>query len=274
MFTRQFAQLINVFTALAFGVTTLVACVSNNDENVPLIFAAASLSDVLEDSAELYENETEKRIEFSFGGSLTLANQITQLGAPADGVFLVGDTAISRISAADMLTGDGNGAVLFNQIALIGTNNSLPLESLTDLGDREGRIAIGNPELAPAGHYAKQAMMSAGVWDQLSDRLVLTSDVRSAMAAVTSGNVEFAFVYTSDVASSQNNSFKQLTVIEDGYDQIFYTFAPIYGAANHEAVTDFKSFLSSSKQAQDIFNAAGFQWNVLLTRTTDTGGHH
>ena len=274
MFTRQFAQLINVFTALAFGVTTLVACVSNSDEDIPLIFAAASLSDVLEDSAELYKNETEKRIEFSFGGSLTLANQITQLGAPADGVFLVGDTAISRISAADMLTGDGNGAVLFNQIALIGTNNSLPLESLTDLAGREGRIAIGNPELAPAGHYAKQAMMSAGVWDQLSDRLVLTSDVRSAMAAVTSGNVEFAFVYTSDVASSQNNSFKQLTVIEDGYDQIFYAFAPISGAANHEAVTDFKSFLLSSKQAQDIFNTAGFQWNVLLTRITDTGGHH
>lgn len=252
---------------LCLGASTLVACASSSNEDVPLIFAAASLSDVLEESSELYEYETGKRVEFSFGGSLTLANQITQLGAPADGVFLVGDSAINRISDAGLIAGDGYGTMLFNQIALIGTDNALPLENLTDLVGREGRIAIGNPELAPAGHYAKQAMLSAGLWDQLSDRLVLTSDVRSAMAAVTSGNVEFAFVYTSDIASSGNDSLKQLAVIKDGYDRIFYTFVPIAGSANHEAVTGFKSFLSGSKQAQEIFNAAGFQWNVFADAT-------
>ena len=72
-------------------VTVFASCGGNSsDDGVPLIFAAASLSDVLTESAEVYERETGKRVEFSFGGSITLANQIVKLGAPADGVLFAG----------------------------------------------------------------------------------------------------------------------------------------------------------------------------------------
>ena len=100
-------------TILFVGV---IACCSGKPEDgVPLIFAAASLSDVLTESAEIYERETGKRVNFSFGGSITLANQVATLGAPADGVFLVGEQSEKIL---EDLVGSSNpandGWVVFN----------------------------------------------------------------------------------------------------------------------------------------------------------------
>lgn len=241
----------------------LVACGRDTEDDVPLIFAAASLSDVLEDSAEVYEKRTGKQVDFSFGGSLTLANQIARLGAPADGVFLVGDVALGILDDADLLDADGYDTILFNQIAVIGSKGAKPLAGLVDLRDRTGRIAIGNPELSPAGEYAKQAMENSGIWEDVGVRLVMTSDVRSAMAALISGNVEFAVVYASDINYKDGELFEQLIVLEEGYDRIFYAFAPIIGSANNLAVSEFISFLSNSFESKEIFNAAGFGLHPL-----------
>ena len=187
-----------------------------------------------------------------------MANQIASLGAPADGVFLVGDVAIGIIGDANLLDADGYDTILFNQIAVIGSKGAKPLADLVDLRDRKGRIAIGNPELSPAGEYAKQAMEKAGIWEDIGVRLVMTSDVRSAMAALTSGNVEFAVVYTSDINHDDAELFEKLIVVEEGYDRIFYAFAPIIGSENNLAVSEFISFLSNSFELKEIFNAAGF----------------
>ena len=87
MLLRRSVQLVVGLLFLALA----VSCGGNSVEDVPLIFASASLSDVLTESAAIYERETGRRVEFSFGGSLALANQIAKLGAPADGVFFVGE---------------------------------------------------------------------------------------------------------------------------------------------------------------------------------------
>ena len=241
----------------------LVACGRDTDADVPLIFAAASLSDVLADSAEVYEKQTGKQVDFSFGGSLTLANQIASLGAPADGVFLVGDVAIGLLGDAGLLDADGYDMILFNQLAVIGSKGVKPLANLVDLRDRKGRIAIGNPELSPAGEYAKQAIENSGIWEDVGARLVMTSDVRSAMASLISGNVEFAVVYVSDVNYNDGELFDQLIVLDEGYDRIFYAFAPIIGSENNLAVSEFISFLSHSIESKGIFSAAGFGLNPL-----------
>jgi len=231
---------------------------------VPLIFAAASLSDVLTDSAQVYERETGKRVDFSFGGSLTLANQIVQLGAPADGAFLVGERAIERIADADLVGSNGISPMLHNQLTLIGSSDALEVSKLSELLMSEGRIAIGNPDLAPAGEFARQALESSGIWDDIADRVIMTSDVRAAMAAVTSGNAEYAVVYASDVATYRSSLYKELLTIEDGYDSIHYFFVSVKGAKNSELVQDFFTFLAGSNETKGIFDFAGFRWNVHL----------
>lgn len=264
MLKRRLVQLVLVL--LSGGL--IASCGGNTADDVPLIFAAASLSDVLTDSAEVYERETGKQVVFSFGGSLTLANQIVQLGAPADGAFMVGREAIERIANADLVGSNGYGTMLFNQLAVIGLNESGELSGLSDLANTEGRIAIGNPDLAPAGKFAKQALESAGIWDAVSDRLIMTSDVRSAMAAVTSGNTKFAIVYTSDVTTSSDSSIKSLLTVEDGYGSINYFSVPIKDSKNSAGVEEFNQFLASSRETQAIFNAAGFHWNVFAAPNT------
>ena len=80
-----------------------MSCGGKSNEDVPLIFAAASLADVLIESAELYETQTGMRVDFSFGGSIALANQIALLGAPADGVFFVGERPMAALEEANLL---------------------------------------------------------------------------------------------------------------------------------------------------------------------------
>jgi molybdate transport system substrate-binding protein len=251
------------FVLALLCVMIFASCGGNSSgEDVPLIFAAASLSDVLADSAEIYERETGKRVDFSFGGSIAMANQIAVLGAPADGAFVVGTDAIERIADEDLVGSNGYATILFNQLVIIGSSDAELLDNLSELVSTNGRIAIGNPDLAPAGKFARQALESAGVWGEITDRLIFTSDVRAAAAAVTSGNAKYAVIYASDVDSINNSSFKELLVIEHGYDSINYFFVPIKGAENAKGVTDFFLFLAGSAETKEIFNAAGFRWNI------------
>ncbi len=259
------------FVLVLLSAGLIASCGGNTDDDVPLIFAAASLSNVLTESANVYERETGKRVEFNFGGSLTLANQIAKLGAPADGAFIVGENAIERIAAANLVDKLGYGSMLFNQLAVIGRNDDAELSDLSDLLNSKGRLAIGNPGLAPAGEYARQALESAGIWDEVSDRLIMTSDVRSALAAVTTGNADFAIVYTSDVASINDSSIRTLLVLDEGYGRISYSFVAISGADNSLGVEDFFSFLASSEETKNIFNAAGFRWNVHAGQPSGPG---
>jgi len=74
---------------LVICIASVVACNGSGKDDVPLIFVAASLSDVVGEAADLYEAETGNSVEFSFGGSIMLANQFAELGAFADGFFFV-----------------------------------------------------------------------------------------------------------------------------------------------------------------------------------------
>jgi molybdate transport system substrate-binding protein len=250
------------FVVMLICVSLIASCGGKSDDDVPLIFAAASLSDVLTESAEIYESETGNQVDFSFSGSIALANQITKLGAPADGAFVVGSEAIGRIADAGLVGAEGYGSILSNRLVLVGRSGVGEVGGLADLLRFEGRIAIGDPELAPAGVYAKQALESTWVWDEVGDRLIMTSDVRAALGAVRSGNVEFAIVYASDVASIDDGSIRKLLVIEDGYDSISYAFVPIKGAKNEIAAAELFTFFVNSQEVQNIFRSAGFEWNV------------
>jgi len=262
LLTRCFVQLV-----LAFVFVGLIAsCVGNFHDDVPLIFAAASLSDVLTESAKIYERETGKRVEFSFGGSITLANQIAKLGAPADGVLFAGDGPAQLITEAGL--GDFYNApqLISTDLVVIGGNDGPFISSLTDLANQGKRVAIGDPELAPAGRYAMRALELAGVSDAISDQLIFTVDVRAALAAVESGNAQYGIVYRTDAITS--DTLKIVLEIDTNVVQISYFATGITGAKHSREAQTFLNYVVLEPETRRVFESAGFD---LIPRNLGLG---
>ena len=134
---------------------------AGTSDGTPLIFAAASVSNVLEDAAALYKEETGKQVDFSFGGSIALANQIASFGAPADGIFFVGERPIEVIQMAGLLPEEKFANLWTNSLVVVAHKDAATLTSLNELALDGGRVAIGDPALAPAGVYAREALEAA-----------------------------------------------------------------------------------------------------------------
>jgi molybdate transport system substrate-binding protein len=151
------------------------------------VAAAADLSRAFE---ELGAQLTPPPV-FSFGSSGLLAKQLEQ-GAPFD-VFAAADTAFVE-AAVKAGACDGATAQPYARGRLAVWSKAGPV-ALEQLGDEKyRRIAIANPEVAPYGRAAKQALVSAGLWERVEGRLVYGENVRQTLQLAQTGNVEAALV--------------------------------------------------------------------------------
>src|SRR5262249_11538180 len=146
------------------------------------VFAAASLTDVMQQIGKSYEASTGKHVTFSFAGSMILARQI-EASAGVD-LFISAD-----IESMDYL--DSRGGIvrstrtnlLSNQLVLIAPAASKSV--LTIARDfplaqalMGGRLAVANVDTVPAGRYAKAALTALGAWESVKNRLAQGEDVR------------------------------------------------------------------------------------------------
>ena len=196
----------------------MVACDGVGDSDVPLIFVAASLSDVVVEAGDLYEAETGNRVDFSFGGSIMLANQIAELGAPADGFFLVGDRPVLILREAGMYSDDNLMSGLVNKLVAIAPSEQEALTSLQAIVEQAPRVALGDPNLAPVGIFTREAFESVDLWDNVSKDAIFAVDARATTAAVQSGNADYGIVYKTDAISSHAVSI--VYEIEETYPDI------------------------------------------------------
>jgi molybdate transport system substrate-binding protein len=167
-----------------------------------LIFAAASLTNVLEEIGRHYTTATRQPVKFSFASSSTLARQI-ESGARAD-VFISADTewmeyleSRNRVDPATRAVVAGNRLVLVAPASSTAQLEIAPGFALrAALGD--GRLATGDPGFVPVGRYARSALQALGVWDTVADRLVPAENVRAALLYVARGEAPFGIVYATD----------------------------------------------------------------------------
>ena len=232
----------------------LAASCSNNPS--PLVFAAASMSDVLTEIADSYKLETGRKVRFSLGGSKALAVQIADLGAPADAVVFAGETPFGALEQAGMIDPDGRVDILTNRLVVASRGEKI--SGLADLaGKSGGLVAIADPMLAPAGEYAIAALEHAGVLDDLNSRTVRTLDVRAALAAVSSGNVRFAIAYETDVLAVDGVEIAA-EIPQDYYPPIVYPAAVIKHSDAEDSATRFIEYLQTER-AREIFESHGFR---------------
>jgi len=183
-----------------------------NDGKTPItVFGAASLSDVLQDLGDAFTKDTSIPVRFSFASSSALARQIEN-GAPAD-LFFSADLAwmdylqsralIRTATRVDMV---GNQLIL---VAPLDSKVTLKIEPHFPLAATlgKGRLATGDPDSVPVGRYAKEALITLGVWDSVSARLVRADSVRAALAFVDRGETPLAIVYATDALADKKVRF-------------------------------------------------------------------
>src|SRR4051794_8251941 len=167
-----------------------------------LIFAAASLQTVLDEITPQLEQTAGARITTSYAASSDLARQIEN-GAPAQ-MFISADldwmnyAADHRLVKTDTrVTLAGNVLVL---IAPAGTPTSLKIASRFPIRQAlgGGRLAVADPAAVPAGKYARAALTTLGVWDDVKDRLAPAENVRAALLLVERGEAPLGIVYRTD----------------------------------------------------------------------------
>ena len=168
------------------------------------VFAAASLTNAIEQISSTYEEKTGEKIRLSLASSSTLARQIAA-GAPADIFISANEKWMDWLDEQNLITTNSRYDLLANRLVLIAPKSStlsaITLDSTTDLTALIGtdeRVAVGDPDHVPAGIYAKQALISLGQWDALNRRLARTDNVRSALALVERGEAPIGIVYQTD----------------------------------------------------------------------------
>lgn len=220
------------------------------------IFAAASLTDALAEAVELFERAHPGiRVVPQFGGSSDLARQILA-GAPADLFFSADVRQMDRLEGGPSAP-KARTNLLSNRLVVVKNVQAEPgdgVESAEDLAKLE-RIAMADPEAVPAGVYARLYLESKGIWSQIRSRVVPTLDVRAALAAVASGNVDAGFVYRTDAAMERRVRVV-FEVPEDESPEIVYPLA-IVSSADRPEVRALHDFLRSPP-AREVFEGYGF----------------
>lgn len=236
-----------------------LACTSREDNL--LIFAPASMQEALVPLGADFEERTNINVDFNFGGSMTLARQI-DLGAPADILITAGIHPMEFLQSKGVIEDNTMTRITTNSLVAVipkdRTMNAPDIGSLFQISDRP---VIADPKLSPAGSYAKQTLQHLGVWESLKNRLVLASDVRSAIAYVESGSADLGLVYYTDALNSRK--VRQVFDVHTGYhDPIIYPGALITNTLSKDLGEQFlKHILSSESQA----NLASLGFGISLS---------
>jgi molybdate transport system substrate-binding protein len=169
------------------------------------VFAAASLTNALQQVADAYKTRSGQTVALSFAASSALARQIEASGG-AD-IFISADKdwmdyldnrgLIAHPTRKDIL---GGHLVLIAPAASgIQVKIAPHFDLLGALGG--GRLALADPDSVPAGKYARTALIALGVWNGVVDRLVQAENVRVALAYVARGEAPLGIVYSTDAAA-------------------------------------------------------------------------
>lgn len=240
----------------AFWLLLSLSSAAGQAPNPVRIFAAASLTDSLGEVLGLFEaSHPGVRIVPQFGASNDLARQILA-GAPAQLFFSADERQMDRVAAGGSIEDDCRRDLLSNQLVVVEARAAAStLHGASDLS-RVERLALADPEAVPAGVYAREYLEKLGLWGRLRFRVVPTLDVRAALAAVASGNVDAAFVYRTDAAIDPRVRVA-FEVPRDQGPRIVYPLA-LQTGADENARALFR-FLAS-RQSRAVFEKHGFVW--------------
>jgi molybdate transport system substrate-binding protein len=215
-----------------------------------VVSAAASLTNAFKAVSDAFEQQRPgTKVLLNFGASDVLMQQIVK-GAPADVFASADQKAMDKAAAEKVIVPATRRDFAANSLVLIvpadshfvpGTLNDLTPASVK-------RVAFGDPASVPVGRYTQGALQAAGVWDAVSAKAVLASNVRQSLDYVARGEVDAGFVFSTDAAIMPDKVKVALNVPTQ--TPITYPIAQVEGsrhAADAQAFMDY--VLSPAGQA-------------------------
>lgn len=219
------------------------------------VFAAASLTDALNQIASDYQKQGGDRVVFSFAGSSVLARQIEE-GAPADLFFSADDRWMDELEKKGLIVSASRRSRLSNAlVVVVPADSASPVTSVEDL-KRVSRLALADPASVPAGIYAREYLERKHLWAALEKRIIPTANVRAALAAVASGDADAGIVYKTDAAISRKVKVACEIAATEG-PKIDYPAALVKNADHAAGARRFLDFLESPGAAR-VFERFGF----------------
>lgn len=232
----------------------LVACSSGSGKTVR-VAAAADLARAFEEVGKAFQQKTGIEPLFTFGSSGTLAKQIEN-AAP---FFLF---ASANRSFAEQAAKSGNcypdtiAPYARGRIVVWTPPGIAPPKSLEELADpRFAKLAIANPEHAPYGKAAQQALTKAGLWDKVKDKLVIGDNIQATLSYAQTKNADAAIVALSlAVVNTGGGALEIDPAMYDPLDQVLI----VCGSGEEvEAAKKLAAFINSA-DGREIMTRYGF----------------
>ncbi len=217
------------------------------------VSAAASLTEAFTKiGADFKAANPQATTTFNFGSSGTLATQIQQ-GAPADTFASADEDTMNKLVAANLVEGT---PVVFarNKLVIVTKpGNPKQVKTLADLAGLDVVSLCG--ETVPCGKYAAQILQTAGVTIP-ETKVTRGTDVKTTLAAVTTGDADAAIVYVTD-AKAAGSAVTTVTIPDAQNAIATYPIATLSATTNAATAQAFVDFVMSVK-GQATLRSFGF----------------
>lgn len=251
---RKILALVLLFSSLLFT----FGCGKQSQEKVTISFAAAaSLEKMFEQRLiPMYAQQNPSvKLEGIYGSSGKLQVQLEQ-GLAAAIFISAAEKQLQALEAKGLVA--SSQPLLKNELVLIvpATAKTDSPKSWEDFA-RAKQPAIGDPKFVPAGQYAQEALVKLGLWQQVSPRLSLGSNVVEVLQWVAQGSADAGLVYATDAASTGKVRVVAKTPAGLLQKPIVYPLVVLKSGSKRPEVQDFVRFLQSDA-AKAVYREYGF----------------
>jgi molybdate transport system substrate-binding protein len=219
------------------------------------VAAASDLTPAFEEIGREFEATQKTKVIFVFGSTGLLTRQIEN-GAPFDVFAAANVSYIDQLEQKGLIVPGTKRIYARGRITMWTTADSaLKIEKIEDLARPEiHRIAIANPDHAPYGLAARQALETARVWDAVRPKLVYGDNIRQTLQFAETGNVEVAIVALSLSVQSKG---RWVLIPEELHQPIDQGMGVLKGTKNEPAARAFSDFVNGAK-GREIMKKYGF----------------
>jgi molybdate transport system substrate-binding protein len=246
-----------LFTTLVVALMA-TACESSRTvqrQTTLTVSAAADLTPAFGEIGMLFEEETGTKVAFNFGSTGQLTQQIEQ-GAPVDLFAAANVSFIEELERKGLIIPETKALYAEGRLTIWTRKESVVridrVEDLTGLEVK--RVAIANPEHAPYGMAAREALKRTGIWEAVSPKLVFGENISQTLQFAESGNVDAAIVALSLCI---NSGGKWKLIPSELHNPLNQTLAVIKGAKNEAAARKFAAFINGP-EGRRVMRRYGF----------------
>jgi molybdate transport system substrate-binding protein len=221
--------------------TLIVGCNPADPRPNISVAAAANLSEAFNDIGREFERQSGVRVIYSYASTAQLSQQIEN-SAPFD-VFAAADTAhVDHLIRDAKLIPESRTVYARGKLALWIPRAKTPaptnLEFLTTPEIRF--ISIANPNLAPYGQAAVEALKASGLWENVQAKIVYANNISMARQHAASGNADAALTALSLVFKDKG---MVLEIEERLYSPLDQALGIVASSTKREAADRFRTFL-------------------------------